>query len=96
MGDMTDFDKILPHTDGKVNGKCPIKRTERRSSWYKHPRGPAVPSADTRLGIIGGTAHVAAIGCLVNSEAVSARNQPQGEGKGFPARTYPAQNVLQH
>lgn len=30
------------------------------------------------------------------SEAVSARNQPQGEGKVFPARTYPAQNVLQY
>ena len=48
MGDMTDFDKILPQADGNVNGKCPIKRTEWRESWYKHPRGPAVPSADTR------------------------------------------------
>ena len=48
MGDMTDFDKILPQTDGKVNGKCPIKRTERRSSWHKHPRGRFAPSADTR------------------------------------------------
>lgn len=96
MGDMTDFDKILPQADGNVNGKCPIKRTERRRSWYKHLMGRVVPSADTRSGITGGTAHVAVIGCLVNSEAVSARNQPQGEGKVFPARTYPAQNVLQH
>ena len=27
MGDMTDFDKIIPQAVGKVNGKCPIKRT---------------------------------------------------------------------
>ena len=25
---MTDIDKILPRLDGKVKGKCPIKRTE--------------------------------------------------------------------
>ena len=58
--------------------------------------GRIAPFADTGLGNFGGTAHVAAIGCLVNSVAVSARNQPSGEGKGFPARTYRTQNVLQH
>ena len=48
MGDMTDVDRILPRLIQKVKRKCPIKRTERRSSWYKHPRGRVVPSADTR------------------------------------------------
>lgn len=51
--------------------------------------GPGARSADTRYGNTGGTARSAAGPYSFNSEAGSARNQPQGGRNAFPARSFP-------